>query len=184
MVVLEWIRFLIGGGLLLCGLGTFIIEIIGVFRFRYVLNRMHAAAIGDTLGIGFALLGLIVMNGLTFTSLKLLLVIVFLWFSSPVSSHLIARLEVSTNEESGKHYRVMRLDAPRMGAAPGMGVAPGMGAAPGMGVVPENGREPAGDGGSESRAEMPGSHESGSGAMAGRNSEGPREQGSADRQQR
>ncbi len=172
MVVLEWIRFLIGGGLLLCGLGTFIIEIIGVFRFRYVLNRMHAAAIGDTLGIGFALLGLIVMNGLTFTSLKLLLVIVFLWFSSPVSSHLIARLEVSTNEESGKHYRVMRLDAPRMGAAPGMGVAP------------ENGREPAGDGGSESRAEMPGSHESGSGAMAGRNSEGPREQGSADRQQR
>ena len=74
MVVLEWIRFLIGGGLLLCGLGTFIIEIIGVFRFRYVLNRMHAAAIGDTLGIGFALLGLIVMNGLTFTSLKLLLV--------------------------------------------------------------------------------------------------------------
>ena len=172
MVVLEWIRFLIGGGLLLCGLGTFIIEIIGVFRFRYVLNRMHAAAIGDTLGIGFALLGLIVMSGLTFTSLKLLLVIVFLWFSSPVSSHLIARLEVSTNEESGKHYRVMRLDAP------------GMGAAPGMGVVPENGREPAGDGGSESRAEMPGSHESGSGAMAGRNSEGPREQGSADRQQR
>lgn len=152
MVVLEWIRFLIGGGLLLCGLGTFIIEIIGVFRFRYVLNRMHAAAIGDTLGIGFALLGLIVMNGLTFTSLKLLLVIVFLWFSSPVSSHLIARLEVSTNEESGKHYRVMRLDAP------------GMGAAPGMGVAPENGREPAGDGGSESRAEMPGSHESGSGA--------------------
>ena len=166
MVVLEWIRFLIGGGLLLCGLGTFIIEIIGVFRFRYVLNRMHAAAIGDTLGIGFALLGLIVMNGLTFTSLKLLLVIVFLWFSSPVSSHLIARLEVSTNEESGKRYRTRRLDAPRMGAAP------------------ENGREPAGDGGSESRAEMPGSHESGSVAMAGRNSEGPREQGSADRQQR
>ncbi len=118
MVVLEWIRFLIGGGLLLCGLGTFIIEIIGVFRFRYVLNRMHAAAIGDTLGIGFALLGLIVMSGLTFTSLKLLLVIVFLWFSSPVSSHLIARLEVSTNEESGKHYRVMRLEPP--GDRPGM----------------------------------------------------------------
>ena len=43
MSVLEWVRFLVGGGLLLCGLGTFIIEIIGVFRFRYVLNRMHAA---------------------------------------------------------------------------------------------------------------------------------------------
>lgn len=118
MIVLEWLRFLAGGGLLLCGLGTFIIELIGVFRFRYVLNRMHAAATGDTLGIGFALLGLIVMSGFNFTSLKLFLVIVFLWFSSPVSSHLIARLEVSTNEESGKHYRVMRLEPP--GDRPGM----------------------------------------------------------------
>lgn len=111
MAVLEWIRFLVGGGLLLCGLGTFIIEIIGVFRFRYVLNRMHASAIGDTLGIGFALSGLIVISGFNFTSLKLFLVIVFLWFSSPVSSHLIARLEVSTNEESAKHYRILELDA-------------------------------------------------------------------------
>ena len=51
---------------------------IGVFRFKYVLNRMHAAAMGDTLGIGFALAGLILMSGFTFTSVKLLLVIVFL----------------------------------------------------------------------------------------------------------
>ena len=116
MLVLEWVLFLIGGGLLLCGLVTFIIEIIGVFRFRYVLNRMHAAAIGGTLGIGFALLGLIVISGFNFTSLKLLLVIVFLWFSSPVSSHLIARLEVSTNEESGKHYLVKNLIVPDGGA--------------------------------------------------------------------
>lgn len=111
MAVWEWIRFFIGGGLLLAGLITFAIEIIGVFRFRYVLNRMHAAAIGDTLGIGFALLGLIVISGFNFTSLKLFLVIVFLWFSSPVSSHLIARLEVTTDEDSEKHYRRKRLEA-------------------------------------------------------------------------
>ena len=85
MIALEWIRFLLGGGLLLAGLATFVIEMIGVFRFRYILNRMHAAAIGDTLGIGFALAGLIILNGFDFTSLKLFLVIVFLWFSSPVS---------------------------------------------------------------------------------------------------
>ena len=110
MILWEWARFLIGGALLTAGLVTFAIEIIGVFRFRYVLNRMHAAAMGDTLGIGLALLGVIVMNGFNFTSLKLFLVIVFLWYSSPVSSHLIARLEVTTNEEEGKHYRVKRLE--------------------------------------------------------------------------
>jgi multicomponent Na+:H+ antiporter subunit G len=109
MAVIEWIRFFIGAILLLCGLGIFLIEMIGVFRFRYVLNRMHAAAMGDTLGIGFSLMGLIIMSGFNFTSLKLLLVIVFLWFSSPASSHLIARLEVTTNESEVKPYRVMTL---------------------------------------------------------------------------
>lgn len=109
MIWFEWVRFLAGALLLLCGLGIFLIEMIGVFRFKYVLNRMHAAAMGDTLGIGFSLVGLILLNGFNFTSLKLLLVIVFLWFASPVSSHLIARLEVTTNEDEEKHYREISL---------------------------------------------------------------------------
>lgn len=120
-MILQWIRFLLGGGLLLAGLATFIIEMIGAFRFRYILNKMHAAAIGDTLGIGFALLGLIVMSGFNFTSLKLFLVIVFLWFSSPVSSHLIARLEVSTNEDEEAHYQVKNLDTPEARSEDGTG---------------------------------------------------------------
>lgn len=110
MEVFEWIQFLAGGALLVCGLLIFLIEMIGVFRFKYVLNRMHAAAMGDTLGIGCCLLGLIVLSGFTFTSLKLLLVIIFLWFSSPVSSHLIARLEAATDEEPESHYKLLKLD--------------------------------------------------------------------------
>ena len=110
MTVFEWVRFLLGAGLLLTGVAVFLIEMIGVFRFRYVLNRMHAAAIGDTLGIGICLLGLIVMSGLSFTSLKLFLVIIFLWFSSPTSSHLIAKLEVTTNEDVEPHYDIGSLD--------------------------------------------------------------------------
>ena len=110
MTAFEWVRFLLGAGLLLTGVAVFLIEMIGVFRFKYVLNRMHSAAIGDTLGIGICLLGLIVMNGLNFTSLKLFLVIIFLWFSSPTSSHLIAKLEVTTNEDEEPHYGKGSLD--------------------------------------------------------------------------
>ena len=110
MIWIEWGRFLIGAACLLFGLGIFAIEMAGVFRFRYVLNRMHAAALGDTLGIGFSFLGLMIMSGWNFTTLKLFLVILFLWFSSPVSSHLIARLEVTTNEDKEKQYRVIKLD--------------------------------------------------------------------------
>lgn len=110
MTVFEWVRFLVGAALLLSGVAIFLIEMIGVFRFKYVLNRMHAAAMGDTLGIGLCLLGLIVMWGFSFTSLKLFLVIAFLWFSSPVSSHLIAKLEVTTNEDMEEHYDTVSLD--------------------------------------------------------------------------
>ena len=98
MQILEWIRFAAGVGLLLIGLGIFALQIFGVFKFKYVLNRMHAAAMGDTLGIGVSLTGLILLSGLNFNSLKMALVIVFLWLASPVSSHLISRLEVTTNE--------------------------------------------------------------------------------------
>lgn len=111
MEIIEWLQFLLGSALLMLGLLIFLIQMIGVFRFKYVLNRMHAAAMGDTLGIGCCLLGLIVMSGFSFTSLKLLLVIIFLWFSSPVSSHLIARLEVTIDEEKEQHYKQQEITA-------------------------------------------------------------------------
>ena len=103
MQILEWVRFVAGTVLLLIGLGIFVLQIFGVFKFKYVLNRMHAAAMGDTLGIGASLIGVILLSGLNFTSLKLALVIVFLWLASPVSSHLISRLEVVTNEHLKEH---------------------------------------------------------------------------------
>ena len=106
MQILEWIRFGAGVGLLLIGLSIFLLELIGVFKFSYVLNRMHAAAMGDTLGLGASLLGLILLSGFNYTSLKMALIIVFLWLASPVSSHLISRLEVVTNEHVAEHCQM------------------------------------------------------------------------------
>ncbi len=110
MEFLEWLRFGIGTIVLLIGLATFVLEIFGVYRFDFSLNRMHAAAIGDTLGIGICLLGLMIFSGLSFTTLKLLLVILFLWLASPVSSHLIARFEVEANDYIEKHCTIINED--------------------------------------------------------------------------
>lgn len=99
MQILNWIRFFLGTGLLIAGLMVFCIEIFGIFKFKYILNRMHAAAIGDTFGLGLSMLGLILLCGFSFTSLKLAMVVAFLWMASPVSSHLISRLEVTTKEQ-------------------------------------------------------------------------------------
>lgn len=106
MVILEWIRFIVGALILLFGLFLFAVELFGSFRYDFVLNRMHAAAIGDTSGIGVCLLGLIIFTGPTFTAVKIFLVIFFLWIASPVSSHLIAKFEVTTNEQIEKFCEI------------------------------------------------------------------------------
>lgn len=110
MIALEWIKFLIGTAFLIGGILVFLIELFGVFKFKYVLNRMHSAAMGDTLGIGLSMVGLIIMSGINFTSLKLFLVIVFLWFASPVASHMLARFETATNEDLEKDCEIITPD--------------------------------------------------------------------------
>lgn len=95
--MLDWLRFILTACFLLSGLIILITSVIGLYKFDYVLNRMHAAAMGDTLGILFCLLGLVISAPDVWVMLKLLLIIAFLWVASPVSSHLIARLEVTIN---------------------------------------------------------------------------------------
>lgn len=93
---MEMIKIILGCAFLLCGMIIFAVEVYGIFKFGCALNRMHAAAMGDTLGIACMMVGLMIISGFNFTTLKMALVVVFLWFSSPVSSHLLAKLEITT----------------------------------------------------------------------------------------
>jgi multicomponent Na+:H+ antiporter subunit G len=92
------------------GIGCLVSGVVGVFRFKYALNRLHAAAILDTVGILLMLLGVIVATGFTFTSAKILVVIAFLWLTSPVSGHLIGRMEVTINDDLDKDMLVVDKD--------------------------------------------------------------------------
>ncbi|MCR5824745.1 MAG: monovalent cation/H(+) antiporter subunit G [Lachnospiraceae bacterium] len=96
--------------LFVAGTLIFITATFGVYKFKYVLNRMHAAALGDTLGILLAVAGGVVYYGFQFISLKLILIVVFLWLSSPVASHFIAKLEYTTDPEAeGEEFKSMSL---------------------------------------------------------------------------
>ena len=108
MTGLVIIRFVLGILFLLAATVFFIIQVLGVFKMKYVLNRMHLAAIGDALALGLATVGIVLLNGLNFTTFKLLLVPCFVFFTSPVSSHLISRMEVATTPQKDK-YRVTKL---------------------------------------------------------------------------
>lgn len=104
--MIDWIRFVLTASLVTVGLVVCCIGVFGVFRFRYAANRMHAAALNDTMGVGLCLLGFAVSAPDLFTALKMVLIVVFLWVSAPVTSHLLCRLEVETNEEREQYMHV------------------------------------------------------------------------------
>ena len=104
------IRTIIGALFVLFGVVTMVVATIGIFRFKYVLNRMQAAALIDTLGILLLLIGLIILSGFSALSAKMLLIIGFLWLASPVTSHLVAHAEVMTNPDIEKECEVIHDD--------------------------------------------------------------------------
>lgn len=106
--ILEWIRFLIAAALMLFGVFVFLSGIWGVFRFRFALNRMQTAATIDSLGALSLIAGLIIAAGYDpqFTW-KLIVLVVFLWLTSPLCAHMVAKLEVWTNEELEAHMTIV-----------------------------------------------------------------------------
>ena len=104
--MIEWIRFAIAAILMILALCSFIAAVTGAYRFGFVMNRMHAAGIGDTLGLLSVTAGLVIASGFNMTSLKLILIIFFMWFTSPVSSHFLSQIEYFTNPDLGKEARL------------------------------------------------------------------------------
>ena len=84
--MLVWI----GGGLVAAGALLAIVGAIGVLRFPDVYTRIHAASITDTGGAGLVILGLALLSGLTPTTLKLLLVWVFIMLATPAAANALA----------------------------------------------------------------------------------------------
>lgn len=101
-------RNIIGLILVILGVAVMLLAVYGTFRFKYVLNRMHSSAMGDTLGLLLVLAGLMVMSGVSALSFKMLAIIIFMWLASPVMSHLIARAEVLTHAHLKDECEVIR----------------------------------------------------------------------------
>ena len=98
-------REVIAAILIIVGIIVFLISLIGIFRFKYVLNRMHAAALADTLGLGLIVVGLMILGVNVFASAKLFLIILFFWMSGPIATHSIAKVEVLTNKNYEERVR-------------------------------------------------------------------------------
>lgn len=87
--IVEWICAII----ILIGSIISVISAIGMLRFPDVYTRAHAVAKSATLGVLFCLIGSFIyiwaQDG--YISIRLLLGILFVFITSPVSSHLVIR---------------------------------------------------------------------------------------------
>ncbi len=105
------IRFIFSAVFMILGLIICTIAVIGNFKYSHVLNRMQVAAIADTLGATFIIVSLIIANGLDILGLKLVLVLAFMWFVNPVSSHFLAKAEIITDEKITEKCEVKKNDS-------------------------------------------------------------------------
>ncbi|NLM24757.1 MAG: cation:proton antiporter [Firmicutes bacterium] len=74
---------------------AFIFFSIGSFnliRMPDPYNKLHAAALGDTLGFGLTLLGLILLASDHLLRIKLLAIGAIFWTINPTMSHIIAKV--------------------------------------------------------------------------------------------
>ena len=104
----ETLRFLLCTLLLVVGLAVEATAVLGVHRFGYDLNRIHAAGMCDSLGLLLIMLSCSVYAGISATSAKLLTAMVFQWITSPVSGHLVGRLIYETDADLAREATIWK----------------------------------------------------------------------------
>lgn len=82
---------IIAGVFCCTGVIFFIIGTTGLLRMPDIYSRLHPATKCDTLGACSVMVGMAVYSGWSFATLKLLLIIFFLLFSSATVGHAIGR---------------------------------------------------------------------------------------------
>lgn len=81
---LGWICIVLGS--VFCMIGG-----IGMLRMPDLFTRAHAAGITDTLGAALILLGLMTQVEFGQVTVKLIMVLVFLWVTSPTATHALMK---------------------------------------------------------------------------------------------
>ncbi len=77
--------------LIAAGCTFMVIGGIGLVRLPDLFSRFHAAGITDTAGAGLILVGIMFQSGFTLLTVKLIFILVFILFTSPTSTHALAR---------------------------------------------------------------------------------------------
>ncbi|MGI9356571.1 MAG: monovalent cation/H(+) antiporter subunit G [Rhizobiaceae bacterium] len=81
--ILSWIS--IFGGAFFLFVGS-----LGMIRLQDFWSRLHAASIIDSAGAGLLLFGMMLQTGFALITVKLAIIVVFLFLTGPTASHAVA----------------------------------------------------------------------------------------------
>jgi len=101
---LSWLFIAIGAFFALTGA-------LGIIRFPDVFSRMHAASVVDTTGIGFLFVGLMFQADDWIVVVKLGLILLFVFFTSPTTTFALARAALEDGVDPAKQPTKQK-DAP------------------------------------------------------------------------
>ena len=106
----EWVCFGLTAAGLIAALALMTAGVIGNCRFGCAAGRIHAAGIGDSLGMALVTVALAVSAPSASVCARIFLPLVFLWITSPVTSHFLALMSCwnesrSFLERSGSEER-------------------------------------------------------------------------------
>ncbi|HLS06671.1 MAG TPA: monovalent cation/H(+) antiporter subunit G [Bacillota bacterium] len=103
MIVNEIFKY-ISVFLIVLGSLTSVVSAVGLIRFPDVYSRAHAATKTTTVAVLITLIGIFIYYIATeaFVSIRLILAIVFVFLTAPVSGHLILRASYRANVKLAK----------------------------------------------------------------------------------
>lgn len=82
----------LGYVLFFVGIFFFALTSIGLLTLPDAYSRVHAAALGDTLGFAFIIGGLLILMPSAVNCFKLLLVLGIVWIINPTTSHYVGKV--------------------------------------------------------------------------------------------
>jgi multicomponent Na+:H+ antiporter subunit G len=85
------IKTIITGIFLTLGCFFVVVASIGIVRFPDFYSRMHPAGKSDTLGQMLILMGLMIYEGFSLISIKLFIIVVFIFIVNPTATHALAK---------------------------------------------------------------------------------------------
>ena len=88
--VADWISW----ACIVCGAFFALTGALGIYRLPDVFTRMHGAGMIDTMGISMILIGLMFQADEAMVVIKLALVLVFIFFTSPTTTFALARAAI------------------------------------------------------------------------------------------